>query len=403
MLSLCKFTLGCLAVWLRFSSSLRIHESSPVRSGGHTGYGAWLAPKETFLAKNASTVVSCEDATLHYANEQGPMSMMTRDVLDFMVIHLSPLTRGIGEYSEDRTLQKDVEERIQTYTDELQKASERAGTPLQQAARTLVVIPYVNRPNTAAPEDFHAPNSLRTALLNATVWSVGAQFPKLLIATCSSEDAADAQRLGYPIWRTVVMQGNNSRGRDCQHLYGWALEEAQQILESQEGSLFDFVYFTEADQVLHTRNLGQLFDSFKKHPFPTINSGQTGPVLVVHRLSAVPHLQSFSPDVQLLLQSKSKSNFQDMGRWIDRWEGKEVLRLPLMTGSCCENSLEPLVISRMCFFDMEPDCRPDDKENDFALIQFGNFGIPFINVEQLRPSEHSVAACKPSAVMEPCG
>jgi len=270
-----------------------------------------------------------------------------------------------------------------------------------QSLRTLAVVPYVSRGYFVVDDK---PNPVRSAALNATLWSVGAQFPTFLIATCSGLDAEDAQRSGFPIWRSVVMQEHNGHGRNCKQLYGWALEEARRILESQEGDLFDYVYFTEADQVLNARKLGLLFDSFRKHPLPKANSGHAGPVLVAHRQAATPHMQSFSRDVQLMLTKdglKSRPALAHMERWMDRWEGKEVFRFPLMTGSCCENPLEPLRVSSACDF-ADARCRPDNKDIDFAVIQFGFFVIPFINAEALRQSRDSVSVCKPSVVMESC-
>ena len=77
---------------------------------------------------------------------------------------------------------------------------------------------------------------LRELMLNATFVSVSQRFPRVILATCTQQDAAVSERI--PFWRTLVQETDKDDVGDCAHLYPWSYLKIRSSIEWPPGYHF---------------------------------------------------------------------------------------------------------------------------------------------------------------------
>jgi hypothetical protein len=236
-------------------------------------YGAaWLAHRATVLKHD----VPIRDNTNMESGGWMPAKVATPlqsvDLLDCAVEHLSWLERRIG-LRDARGLAK------QTWDGELLAMLGKRAKRLERRAmahrvkgprrlKTVAVLPFFatspecEDPKAACTTGSSAP-AMRRHFLNTTYWSiVDALTPHVVLSTCSHTDAEFARSHSGLHWFDVLeSECFIPRRITGVPFFKPALLGAKTVhsirgkLQSDEKwSQFDYVYYSEADQVLHTRN-----------------------------------------------------------------------------------------------------------------------------------------------------
>lgn len=351
-------------------------------SGTIWSIGAWLAPVEHFIAKlkELPPKGNPESATFNFARELLQSSLQTNDALDLAIVHLSVYTRVGGMEDEGHVaanLTAIFKRRLIDQTEEIATTVVMSDLLAQQ--RTVAIVPYVGRAFRQRESQIHDP--LRELMLNATFCSVRQRFPRVVLATCTAQDATVASRV--PFWRTLVMEDDVTAVGGCKNLYVWAMHAFGRFLASRTETDVDYVYFTEPDQVLVVRNLQRLYGAIK--------DGSQRNILVPHRFHAVPTVEDMEMPLSL---------YKDYPK-VTRWLGTEVVSLPFFGASCCYRETVSLNA------DYTPDNVPPYFFNPLSpgsppirLMRLGSHGLPFVSVmEFCHPGSKQPRfySCVPSA------
>jgi hypothetical protein len=199
--------------------------------------------------------------------------VMSRDFLDFMVEHMSSTTNFMEEMSNDTT----------PFMLNLQKHSKklRTFTPLRSTDirlhQTIGIVVYSSR-SVAAEQSLFQKRSRKYFLLS-TFWSVHRYFPHVSIFVESEEDFQQVSQMGLPVWAIIrIPPVEGVRFHLLQHALLYAMEHMRHednkptatsspssSNETRSGrapgwSTFQYVYFTEGDQILHMRSAADIFD-----------------------------------------------------------------------------------------------------------------------------------------------
>jgi len=173
--------------------------------------------------------------------------------------------------------------------------------------RVVACMPFYG----AAVGTGHSMAKTRFAYLNATYLSIARVFKHVAIFVENEADRAYCQdKSGLPFFEVVLIAGLANP-----KLLGVAtVLEMQRKFQSQEWA-FDYMYFTESDQVLHLRphllaDLLHVVDNDRE-------------VLAPHRFLPFPHKQDFEPTFYDELKAQSKG----LRKELDALEAKDVVRV----------------------------------------------------------------------------
>lgn len=198
---------------------------------------------------------------------------MTRDFLDFEVIHLSSTTNQFPQL-EKASLQNELIYRMEK-TVELLKVNNSATFShryrdkriLQQ---TVVVIPFSNSPASQTIRDPAMKlftDKLRTLYLQATIWSVYRIFPNIVVTFGYKDQMEAIKALSLPIWKYVdLSEGLKSRYMLPRDSLMYTIRKLQlntsslsTLDEDRDWENINYVYYTEADHILHSRHLPNMY------------------------------------------------------------------------------------------------------------------------------------------------
>lgn len=200
---------------------------------------------------------------------------MTRDFLDFQVVHLSSTTNNIGESVK---LQQRMAENMKKTVQSLRVDTAMSYNPryrdFRMTRQTVVIIPFSSNPASQQIYDHEikmkdVAGTLRNLYLEATIWSVYRIFPKIIVYFSSETDLARVKGLSLPIWRYIDLSKEVKGSGDPHTLPKLALQHIHEKL-SIPGlhEFFDwlnikYVYFTESDHILVSRFLPSLYNAFE--------------------------------------------------------------------------------------------------------------------------------------------
>jgi len=236
------------------------------------------------------TWVNCEMASFihmkasskfyHNPNQEG-LIMQSLDVLDFSVIHLSAYERSSNKHR--NALWKNRKDMVREWAniDPVISAGKRLAylndprirsisrniTYLPEAQRTVVVMPFLGGAMGAG----HSKLNNRYEYLKTCFWSLYEFFPHIVAGVTRQEDVDWClKESGMPFYEVLLMPKLPKSA-------GLPVGLTQQTkLRLQDGRWdFDYVFFTESDQILITRELPMMYSHLKKYP---------GHMILPHRL-----------------------------------------------------------------------------------------------------------------------
>ena len=204
---------------------------------------------------------------------------MSADVFDFSVIHLSAYERSMREVSLN-----DVDgpfvRRLRDVGDLLMDRYKRRQnvTSNDHRSRTLVVMPWFG---SAHSEDAgHSTIDKRLTYLKASFYSIAAVFPAVVIGVANEADRSRVLEELLPALDVLVIPRAQEYPRELPLLI--VKEVQRRLSERQNGwnERFQYLFFTESDQLLMIRDAYKLFEQLESHPLD---------VIMPHRLIPYSH------------------------------------------------------------------------------------------------------------------
>lgn len=292
--------------------------------------GAWLATSEYLMELELDNVpleedyIHCETASfmMMRSPKRNPLmkglTVMSLDVLDFSVIHMSVYERNLRRYRHSIFSDEDVDKMKKTDADfpkiklasnislinsigdvlEMKNNPKRRSLVWTEAAKkTIVIMPFLNGETGAGQSIVDN----RAKYLRTSFWSFYEFIPNIVIAVTRIEDVVWAQQeSSLPFYDIILLDDLPSTAA----LPVATIIHARKLLLNRKWD-FDYVFFSESDHILLTRQLPML------HHYLKLN---TAKIAVPHRLLAYP---------ELVIDKIHKKSFKqiEMNKW--------------MTQSCC--------------------------------------------------------------------
>lgn len=154
---------------------------------------------------------------------------------------------------------------------------------------TLVLIPVILRRKGRGGSAI----TYREQYLELTLQSLSMYFKHIVVSVLYEEDRdrllslkSMFKRQDMPVWEVMYIghlaganRNHKGYGTTCQLPLATIVEATRRILNEDTYSSFKYIYFTEADQILVTRDMHRLYKYVEEHPRS---------VLVPHRLVVTP-------------------------------------------------------------------------------------------------------------------
>lgn len=317
-------------------------------------YGAaWLAPKERLLArhKKIRTIRNLEGASIEMVDGIGETNIMTRDYFDFHVCHMSCSTNGIANHTINSFLTDYLDNKLKRTTAILERET---SNPVQKAddrlrQKSVAVITFSVASGSSKYEYNQHQEKIRIEYFKATFWSVHRYIPHIVVAIAIKRDIVILKSLNLPVWvvanlterfdETVPRLHPKSRWHLPKHSLLFLISRLNMGMDYKNKDLtsivnrnrdftnklktwsqFEYVYYTEADQVMYMRQPKLLMDA--------LDTQNKSLIAVPHRMHTLllpevyPELSRFIPKSRKILLSKV--NLVTEGQ-------------NYATGSCCDN------------------------------------------------------------------
>lgn len=289
-------------------------------------YGAaYIIHKEFYTYHNRSSyrfnlsMVNCEMASLFYFKndifrvkipEKSNMILQTLDLLDFSVLHLSAYERKVKTHV-SLLGKKDSRIKLRNYNINIIKnykhyyegivrdgLEDKSYQYHPKANRTIVVMPFLGHSYGAGHSDL----SNRFYYLYSCFWSFYEYYPNIAIFVKLQEDYDwFINESGLPFFEIVLLKDLPKHAA----LPFATTVEINQRLNRADGvwkDLFDYVFFTESDQLLITRDFNHIYDYLDKY----------------RRHIITPHrLYPFHTELISKLYNRDISQTQDTNHWMN--------------------------------------------------------------------------------------
>ena len=225
---------------------------------------AWLITKQKFVkSQRGFREISNFEGTVFSVLGRGPTSkkktIMTRDYFDFQVEHLSS-TINILEDSElygvlgDRLTKRAEALRI-FGGQNLSSTSFSKQSLSSNWSRTVAIIPFSSA-GAHAPEE-HI-QQLRIRMFVSTFWSLKRYNFAVVVSVSSEEDLATLSGMNLPIFQIYSFYNLTKKSEQPKRSL---LQAVVDISTEESWRHFEFVYYSDADQILHMRHLDIMYDT----------------------------------------------------------------------------------------------------------------------------------------------
>lgn len=264
--------------------------------------GAWLQSKDLFLRNldHIKEISSLESTTtgglMRYQLSQSRFILMARDYFDFQIEHLSSTTNVIGEDKHLMGHLTGITKRKGMWLKKLSLGIPNTPSHKPFMNQTVVVIPFSTNsasshtsPTSSGSGSGNQPlderQSLRLHFFESTFWSIYRYFPHIAVCVSSDRDANFIRTLQLPVLEICRLE--NSKGLAWE-LPRFALLTAHEALTSNPNwAHFQYLYFSEGDQLLHMRHQTELMK------FMSATKGKFA--LVPHRMQVLPPSLALRP------------------------------------------------------------------------------------------------------------
>ena len=211
---------------------------------------------ERLLAKN----VNMEGAS--FSQMQGSSKLKTVDHLDFYSVHLSWFERRLWDEQSARNETLKVAVQHDLIGDMISRSDAIRGEGSHHPTRAkhdrvLAVMPFFASSGGALGKSDagHSALEMRRAYLSFTFWTLYDMFPHIVLSVASREDHDFARSAGLP-WFDIMV---NEIPRADSLGIATIMSTQQRLERADWGRRFDYVFYTESDQILHARDLGPVF------------------------------------------------------------------------------------------------------------------------------------------------
>lgn len=230
------------------------------KDGGEAYSAAYLISKEHLIYQKTNynlTWVNCEMGSFIMmngrANPQKNINgslLMSVDVLDFSVIHLSAYERLLLRWTKSSEVVKKDRNNLQPVIDSAEILRQRAvllhsnNAPPEHPAlhRTVIVMPFLGSDMGAG----HSKLANRQAYLAACFWSFYAYYPYVVAMVKSPKDRDYVLQVsGLPFWDVILLEGLPKSAS----LPVATVQITKAMILNGTWGQFDYVFFTESDQV----------------------------------------------------------------------------------------------------------------------------------------------------------
>eukprot|EP01040_Poterioochromonas_malhamensis_P011509 gene11509-12548_t len=206
--------------------------------------------------------------------------MMSRDVLDFSVIHLSAYerlllrwARSAREINDDKNNITPVAKASELIKAQALRYRDSSIPPGHSAYnRTVVIMPYLGVDKGAG----HSKLYNRQVYLNSCFWSFYQYYPYIVAGVKSTKDRDYIlNSSGLPFYDVMLLE-NMPKSASIPVA---TVQETKRRIFNGTWSNFDYIFFTESDQILMMRIPDELYeyiDHFPRH------------LVIPHRLMAYP-------------------------------------------------------------------------------------------------------------------
>lgn len=218
-----------------------------------------------------ASFIHMRDSKAFYKNPHGSgMIMQSLDVLDFSVIHLSAFERSNRKYrtalwknkNEQKTTWAKIDEVVQTASTLEALISPRKTlrniTYSNEAKKTVVIMPFLGGAMGAG----HSELGNRFEYLKACFWSFFEFVPNIVAGVTRQGDVEWAwKRSGLPFYDVINMPPlPKSAGLPV----GLTQQVKARLVDGRYS--FDYIFFTESDQILISRQLQLMFHQLQQYP-----------------------------------------------------------------------------------------------------------------------------------------
>ena len=250
------------------------------RDSGEAYSAAYLTTKEHLLNQFTGynlTWVNCEMGSfimMETKKENGSL-VQSLDVLDFSVVHLSAYERlkrrwrkvlpdfinnksrnkkdwEVGSIADIIKATKQLRQRAETMREE--------GTPpaTPEVNRTVAIMPFLGAENGAG----HSKLDNRYEYLKACFWSLYAEIPHVVASVKNNADYEYARRTsGLPFYDVMLLSGLPKNAA----LPVATVQNAKARIANGSWD-FDYIFFTESDQILLLRRHAEFYEHLRQHP-----------------------------------------------------------------------------------------------------------------------------------------
>ena len=263
---------------------------------GEAYSGAYFSSVEAFLR------VPAEEERLHSKNTnmEGASFMQfakkrklkSIDMLDFFSVHLSWYERRLGVADAKggikKAAQRDMTAHMMRQTAEIQRSGYTNPTRAKPP-RVVAVMPFFASSGGALGKSDagHSAFEMRRAYLNITFWALHDLFGNVVVSVATQHDHDFVRALGLP-WYDVLL---NTLPRASVLGIATVIYSQRAFAERGWDKDFDYIFYTESDQILHVRDMA-----------PLLAEADANTIVLPHRAVPVPLDVDFSPATLELAQ-----------------------------------------------------------------------------------------------------
>eukprot|EP01034_Spumella_vulgaris_P025887 gene25887-32394_t len=194
--------------------------------------------------------------------------------------------------------------------------------------------------------------------MQSTFWSVYRYMPNIAIFVDSEEEFQTVGNMTLPFWNVFrIPPVKDYQFHLLKHALVYAAEQMKVTSTKNSWSSFEYVYFTECDQILHMRSASDMFNAVD------YNDGFT--MLLPHRMQTLPMLRTLP-----WLADKNSPNDTAVSA-VHMRTTVHVENVTESVGSCCDNGRYKFADCGNWWYN----CKQHGKINLHYWLQFDKTGL----------------------------
>ena len=239
------------------SSSFSGFYSPDISSNMEPFASAWLTSREKFI-KSAKGFASMKNFEGTVFSVIGPrrrtkrIAIMSRDYFDFHVEHLSSTTNTL----EGSELYDIIGKRLSKRADALRHFCQYNKSDVLPY-RTLAIIPFSSLGAHSSDNDM---KQLRILMFTVTFWSLKRYNLDVVVSVSIKDDEVILRSLNLPLFHIYTFFNISKKSEQPKRSLLQAVKDIQALRNWRQ---FEFVYYSDADQILHMRRFRNIYETLK--------------------------------------------------------------------------------------------------------------------------------------------